>query len=109
MGHGGPLFLLNLLLNWAVPFLVLLPRRTQQSPSVMVKVTTVILVGRWLDLYLMILPPFVGPRPVLGVWEIGLMAGATALFALLLFDALHKAPLVPWKDPYLGESLHYHT
>jgi hypothetical protein len=105
-GFWGPLFLLNLLLNWGVPFLALMPVRAKKSANVLLKVALVILLGRWLDLYLRIVPPFAGSKPVLGVWEISLTAGAVGLFVLLFFQALQKAPLVPLKDPYLAESLH---
>ena len=42
------LFLLNLVVNWVVPFLVLLPRATKRSPAVLAGVCLLILAGRWL-------------------------------------------------------------
>ncbi len=104
----APLFLLNLLLNWAVPFLVLLPQAAKQSPRVLGAASVVVLAGRALDLYLMILPPF-APRPVFGVWEAGVLLGAAGLFILVFLRALRQAPLVPVGDPFLLESLHYHA
>src|SRR5574340_353287 len=103
------LFLLDLFLNWVAPFFALLPRTNKQSPGVLVKVSVVVLLGRWLDLYLMIVPPFAPDRPPLGLWEIGLAAGGLGLFMLGMFGALRKAPLVPVRDPFLSESLHYHA
>jgi hypothetical protein len=108
-GTWEPLFILNLLLNWAIPFLVLLPRASKRSPGVLLKVAVVILLGRWLDLYLMILPPFAGAEPVFGVWEIGLMLGAVGVGVLVFFHSLRKARIIPVKDPYLMESLHTHS
>ena len=105
-GSWGPLFILNLLLNWAVPFFALMSARAKRNSNVLLQVAVVILLGRWLDLYLRIMPPIMGANPALGVWEITLTAGASALFALLFFYALRKAPLVPLRDPYLAESLH---
>jgi hypothetical protein len=105
-GGWRPLFYLNVLLNWVVPFLVLLPRATKRSPRVLLAVALVILVGRWLDLYLMIVPPLGGgPMQTFGVVEVGLAAGALGLFLLTVFRALGKAPLVPVNDPFLVESL----
>ena len=72
------------------------------------KVAWVVLLGRFLDLYLMIFPPLIGPSPVFGVWEVGVWLGALALAGLVIFRALGRAPLVPVRDPYLAESLHYH-
>jgi len=54
------LFLLNVLLNWVVPFAVLLRRDTKRARTVLAVVAAVVLVGRALDLYLMIFPSVVG-------------------------------------------------
>ena len=110
IGPGwGRLFVLNVLLNWAVPFLVLLPRANKQNPRVLGGVSIVVLLGRALDLYLMILPPFTGAKPVFGVWEAGVLLGTVGLFVLVFLRALRQAPLVPIADPRLQESLHYHA
>jgi hypothetical protein len=103
-GAWGPLFLLNMLLNWAIPFAVLLPRGTKRSPAWMARIAVVLLAGRWLDLHLM-----VNRAPGIGLWEIGPMAAATALFLLIFLRATSRAAPVPLRDPYLVESLHYHN
>jgi hypothetical protein len=108
-GFWQPLFVLNLVLNWVVPFFALLPRMNKQRVGILVRVSIVLLVGRWLDLYLMIMPPFSGGKPRIGIWEIGLAAGLVGVFGLGFLAALGRAPLVPVKDPYLAESLHYHA
>ncbi|MFB3916177.1 MAG: hypothetical protein ACE14M_05580 [Terriglobales bacterium] len=108
-GFWQPLFLLDMVLNWVVPFLALLPRTNKKKPGVLVRVCVTLLVGRWLDLYLMIAPPFAGAKPQIGIWELGLMAGAVGVFALGFLAAVRRAPLVPVRDPHLGESLHYHA
>jgi len=108
-GFWQPLFVLNLFLNWVVPFFALLPRLNKQRPGVLVRVSIVLLAGRWLDLYVMIMPAFSGGKPRIGVWEIGMVAGLAGVVVLGLLAALRKAPLVPVRDPYLPESLHYHA
>jgi hypothetical protein len=108
-GFWEPVFLLNLLLNWGVPFLVLLHVGAKRSRGMLVKICWVILVGRWVDLYLMIMPPIVGEQPVFGVWEVGLMLGAAGFFFLALLRVLPKANAVPSRDPFLAESLTYHN
>ena len=108
-GFWAPLFLLNIAMNWALPFLMLLPRLNKQNPGVLSRVCLVLLAGHWLDYYLMIAPPLQGPRPLFGLWEIGLAAGFVGLFGLGFFATLARAPVVPMKDPFLAESLHYHA
>ncbi len=108
-GYWGSLFVLDMVLNWVGPFFALLPRRNKQNPGVLVKVCIVLLAGRWLDLYLMIMPPFAGKQPPIGLLEVGLAAGGFGVFMLAFLWALRRGPLVPVKDPFLAESLHYHA
>jgi len=75
----------------------------------MLKVCWTILVGRWVDLYWMVMPPFTEGNPTFGIWEIGIALGAAGAFFLALFRALSSAPVVPLRDPLLPESLHYHN
>jgi len=108
-GAWQPLFFLNVALNWAVPFAVLLRRDTKRQSVTLVRVAVVVLFGRWLDLYLLILPPVLGGTPSAGVYELGLTAGGVGLFLFALFRVLRRAPVVPVGDPMLLESLHYHV
>jgi len=104
----APLFVANLALNWTVPFLLLLPRATKQNPRALAGIALIVLLGRLLDLYLMVAPPFAGSSPVFGLWELGVLAGAGAVFALVFRLAIEQAQPVPVGDPQLQESLHYH-
>lgn len=103
-----PLFVMNLLLNWVVPFFVLLPRASKRDGTILARVALVVLVGRWLDLYQMIFPPVAGESPVFGLWEIGITLGLVGAAVVLVLRRLGKAPLVPLRDPHLQESLHHH-
>lgn len=107
-GTWGPLFLLNLVLNWVLPFFALLPRGNKRNAYILVKVAVVVLAGRWLDLYVMIYPSFSPEAPLIGPIEILVSMGALGLFVLGLGKALQRAALVPLKDPFLEESLSYH-
>lgn len=107
-GAWGSLFVANLLLNWVVPFLTLLPRAAKRSSGTMAKIAVVVLVGRWLDVYMMIFPPLTEGGPVIGFPEIGVTLVAVAVAVLLIARGLGKAALLPLRDPYLSESLHYH-
>ncbi len=108
-GFWASLFILDMVLNWVGPFFALLPRRNKQSPSVLAKVCVVLLAGRWLDLYLMIMPQFAGKAFPVRALDIALIIGGAALFTFAFFRALRRAPHVPARDPFLEESLHYHA
>jgi hypothetical protein len=79
-----PLLIANLVLNWAVPFVVLLFRRAKESPSVLLLVAVIVLAGRWVDLYLMVLPPVAARGTAFGGWDACLVAGTMGLAALIL-------------------------
>ncbi len=106
--HGTwPAFLfLDLVLNWGLPFLVLLFRAAKRNPRVLGTVAVVILAGRWVDLFLMILPSQGDAVAVPGAIEVGLLLGMAGLFALAVFRALSKASLVPLHAPIGFEEGH---
>ena len=98
-GAWMPLFILNMVLNWAIPFLALLPAGTKKNPGILLKVAVIVLLGRWLDLYLMILPPISGARPEIAAWEIGAAMAMAGVFGLVFFHAMRRAQVVPVNDP----------
>jgi hypothetical protein len=106
-GQWRVLFIANVVLNWLVPFLLLLRRDAKRNRRTLGLVAAVVLAGRWLDLYLMIFPSIVGEAPRIGFWEIGLTAGGMGCFGLVLVWILRSAPAVPIADPQLSESLQY--
>ncbi len=115
-GAWGLLFYTNVLLNWVVPFLALLRRSPKRRPELLGKVALVVLIGRWLDLHLLITPattaaaaPLPTAADVFSLWD---LAGAAALAGVAGWAAaraLGRAPLVPVNDPNLPASLQYHS
>jgi hypothetical protein len=99
------LFLLNVALNWGVPFLTLLFRPAKQTPGVLLVVAGSVLVGRWLDLHLMVMRPVAGAAPLPGLGGAGLFLVVAGLAVLMTGWALGRARLIPVKDPFLQESL----
>ncbi|MFN0007113.1 MAG: hypothetical protein ACKVXR_04330 [Planctomycetota bacterium] len=80
----------NVALNWAIPFFVLMPKTARRSPTVMVRVAVAMLAGHAVDLYLLAGPPILGPDPSHAAWEIGPIVGAIALFFWIAARALSK-------------------
>ncbi|RMG48344.1 MAG: hypothetical protein D6723_15290 [Acidobacteria bacterium] len=102
------LFLLNLFLNWIIPFVILLPRSAKRREGWLMTACLIVLVGHWLDLYLMILPQ-VGAAAMISPYDLTLGAGFTALFLYAFLRGLKQAALLPVHDPYLQESLALHA
>jgi hypothetical protein len=86
-----PLFLANLVLNWGVPFVALLYGRAKESPQVLLSVAVIVLLGRWLDLYVMVLPA-VGVGPM--ITDAGVFAATIGLAALVVAWPSFEAALV---------------
>ena len=74
----------------------------------MLKIAVVVLIGRWVDLYVMIFPPVTGGVPVFGLPELASMACVCGLAALLFVKAFTTAKPLPQNDPFLEESMEYH-
>ena len=107
--QGGYRFLFwaNLAINWLVPFLALLPRAAKRSQAHLVRVSALVLVGRFVDIYLQVAPPVLPDHPGIGLLELGALVMFGAAFVLVCERALRKTPLLAKGDPYLGESLHH--
>lgn len=68
----SPLFYLNLALNFGLPFVLLLQREAKENEGILIAACASVLVGHWLDVYLMILPPVLrGGAPSFGFPELG--------------------------------------
>lgn len=108
--RGGwlPVFVIVPLLHWALPFFLLLPRKAKHSPKHLLIVGSLMLLGRWLDLWLMAAPANLPERPWFGVFELAGVVGPLGLFAFVVSRVLTGVPLWAARDPYAGESLHHH-
>jgi hypothetical protein len=91
-----PAFVLaDLVLNWGVPFLVLLFREAKRRPAILAAVCLLILAGRWVDLFVIIAPSQGETLAAPGVLEAGVALGAAGIAGLAVLWCLGKAPLVP--------------
>ena len=86
-----PLFFASLVLNWCVPFLVLLFRSAKESPLILLSVAIIVLLGRALDLYLMVLPTVVDSEAGFVVWDLGVLGGAAIVAAVILARRFPRA------------------
>jgi hypothetical protein len=98
------LFFLEIILNWAVPFMVLLPVKTSRNRTAIVIVIICLIIGQYVDLFVQIVPGTTGLLEF-GWIGAGLFLGYAGLFAFTIATALSKAKLVPSNHPYLEESL----
>ena len=106
LGSYKLLFFLNLIVNFLTPFLYLMTRNAKRNSDSLRTIAFVLVIGHWLDLYLMIMPGTV--RDNNGFFmEIGFFLVYAGLFGWVVMNQLSKAPLVPKHHPMLEESLHH--
>ena len=106
-GEFTPLFYLELFLNFAIPFALLLSNYLVSHKNTLLAICIVIIFGHWVDLYLQIIVGTYGKLEI-GMIEIGTFLGFAGMFAFIVARALKSAPLVAKNHPYLEESLSHH-
>lgn len=124
------LFYGNLVINFLVPFFVLMRNSTKRKYGTLIFVAVVVIFGHWLDYFLMIKPgalinanhllgvhgapaghagPFVSGFSMPGFLELGTFIGFLSAFLYVVFSNLSKTKLLAEYDPYIEESLHHHV
>jgi len=107
-GHYSSIFYLNLIVNFVVPFLVLMTRDAKRQMIMLKIACVVILAGHWMDFYLMIMPGTVGDAGTFGLMEVGCMLLFLGVFLTLLVRTLTSRSLVQHNHPFLEETLRHH-
>jgi hypothetical protein len=106
-GDFKPLFYLELIINWAIPFTLLLSNYLVTHKNTLLAICSVIIIGQWVDLYQQVIVGTYGKLEI-GWIEIGMFVGFAGLFAFITARALASAPLVAKNHPLLEESLKHH-
>ena len=106
-GEFTPLFYMELIINFAIPFALLLSNYLVSHKNTLLAICAIIIFGHWIDLYLQVIVGTYGKLQV-GFIEIGTFLGFAGMFAFVVARALKSAPLVAKNHPYLEESLRHH-
>jgi hypothetical protein len=102
------LFFGMIVLNFIFPVLILINSDFKRLTWIIVMAGTVILLGHYIDFYVMIMPATVGDRWFIGVSEVSSLLFFIGLFIFVVFTALTKSPLLPKRNPLIEESKHFH-
>lgn len=102
-----PFWAADIIINWAIPFFVLLPVNTSRNKWIVLGVAFLLVAGQWIDLFVEIFPGAVGHSYV-GLIEIGSYIGFMGLFILITGYNLTKAAVVPQNHPLINESYQHH-
>lgn len=101
-------FYLNIILNFLLPFLLLMTRDAKRHMAFLKLVCPIVLAGHWFDFYLMITPGAMKEEGTFGFVEIGMLMIFGAAFLYVTLTNLAKVPLVSKNHPMLQESLNHH-
>jgi hypothetical protein len=102
------IFYLNVILNFVLPFLLLMTRDAKRHVSMLKFVCPIVIVGHWFDFYNMITPGVMKYQGGIGFLEIGLALVFLALFLYVVLSSLTKFPLVAKNHPMMAESMNHH-
>lgn len=108
-----PWFWFNVVINFLAPLLLLMSRDSKRAIPMLKAVCIILIIGHWLDYFMMIMPGTVGPQShwytEFGLIELGVFLGFAGLFTYLVLNAVSKFKLlIPKNHPFLDESLHHH-
>lgn len=107
-GEFKGLFFAMVAMNFLFPVLVLMSRDTKRNYGFLITAGIIMIVGHWLDVYIMITPGTVGANWSIGLVQIGTFLGYAGLFLFVVFSSLAKAKLMPEGHPMLQESKYHH-
>ncbi len=102
------IFYTNLILNFVLPFLLLMTRDAKRHMSMLQVVCPIVIAGHWFDFYNMITPGVMKGEGGIGFLEIGLGLVFMATFLFVVLNALSKVQLVAKHHPFMEESLNHH-
>ena len=100
-------FFTMLSLNFIFPVLAILSRPAKRVPGTLVMASLFVLVGHYMDHYVMIMPGTVGDQYGFGLVELGPILLFAGLFIYVMFSNLAKAPLLHKNHPMMVESKHF--
>jgi hypothetical protein len=103
------IFFINLGINFIVPFFGLITFKSKLQLNWVATIAAVMLVGHWIDYWLMIMPATAGAKAGIGVLEIFMTVFYAGIFIFIVLRSLSTGPLVVKNDPFLEESLNYES
>lgn len=101
-------FLGMVVLNFVFPLLILMNSDFKRVPWFIVTAGIIVLIGHYIDIFVMIMPATVGDQWFIGISEISSVLLVLGIFIYVVFNAMTKAPLLAKGSPFIKESEHFH-
>jgi len=107
LGPYQILFMGMLVSNFVFPILVLMNSDYKRIPWFIISTGIIILIGHYVDVFIMITPATVGNHWQIGIPEISAVLFFLGLFIFVVFKSLTKVPLNAKGNPFIIESEQY--
>jgi len=104
-GPYSIIFYANFIINFIMPFLILMSRPSKRNYFTITFVAMLIIFGHWLDFFQMIMPRPLGENWHLGWFEIGMFAGFVGVLIFSVSRTLASASLVPKNNVLIKEAI----
>ncbi|WOC40865.1 quinol:cytochrome C oxidoreductase [Polaribacter sp. HL-MS24] len=101
-------FLGMVVMNFVFPILLLINSDFKSKPWFVFIGGAVILIGHYIDVFVMVMPSTVGAQWSIGIPEISALFFFIGLFMYTTFTAFAKANPIAKGNPFLKESEHFH-
>ena len=103
------IFLLNLVINFLAPLLILMKRGAKRNYGTITMMAVLIIFGHWLDFYQMVFPSISKDHVPFMLVDFGIALGFVGLIMFLTARSLARAPLLARNHPFVKESIVHHT
>jgi hypothetical protein len=81
-------------------------RDAKRQENTLVVAGIIMIIGHWLDVWLIVMPGIMGTHAHIGIVEIASTSFFAGIFIWVFFSALSKAPIVAQNHPMIEESYH---
>ncbi len=106
-GVYSPMIVMNVIINFLFPFLFLMTRDAKRK-EIFLKITAFgILMGHYLDFFVMVMPGTVKGNGGFFLMEIGTLMLFACAFVYVFATQLSKQGLIAKNHPMMEESLHH--
>lgn len=102
------IFYANFIINWFIPFIILLSQALNKNIKILKFVSILLIVGFYIDLYEQVIGNVLH-EAVFGIIEVGFLMTFAGLFIYITAKALASSSLIPVNHPYLEESIYHHV
>lgn len=107
LSNYGILFHLALVLDFVLPFFILLTRNSKRRKSITITSAIIIIIGQFASFFLMNCPPLL-PKGGFGLISFGLLLMIGSIFVYITLAVLAKVKdLASTTHPYVNESYHH--